>query len=247
MGHSKFPTAILVAGTSMNSADKVAKAVSMAERFYEAVASAEFPSTEREQGVEAEANAVVQATGKERMGVVVVSKGLSSVVEKVDAIEPVVPLEPHSHDEASMWMSKGKEHANMVSSSSCSSGDKEDEEGGWKLVQGRSRNSKSSRCATKRLKGESGGIFSRNVVCFRCLGRGHLANACRDPPRCWTCKKLGHRSFVCRSALRGGPSLGGSTRPPGGTSFTPPPRVEVEWSPEILDRARALGKSVVAF
>ncbi|KAK1307770.1 hypothetical protein QJS10_CPA09g01185 [Acorus calamus] len=56
--------------------------------------------------------------------------------------------------------------------------------------------------------------------------------------------------FVCKSTPRRTLSSGGSPTSTGGPSPKPPPppppRVKVEWSPEILDRARSLGKSVVA-
>ncbi|KAK1257251.1 hypothetical protein QJS04_geneDACA024072 [Acorus gramineus] len=133
-----------------------------------------------------------------------------------------------------------------------SGGNKEVEEGGWQKVQGRSRRSKevpeSSRRGAIHFKRAYGGLSLRNVVCFRCLGRGHLARDCRDPPRCWSCKRMGHRSFVCKFEPRGNPLLGGQARPSGDPPPCQPPpcRVEVEWSSEILDRTRSLCKSVVA-
>ncbi|KAK1272090.1 hypothetical protein QJS04_geneDACA021592 [Acorus gramineus] len=156
---------------------------------------------------------------------------------------------------------KGKECISMESTPDMSVGgndgppvgeNKEVEEGGWQKVQGRSRRSKevpeSSKRGASHFKRAYGDLSLRNVVCFRCLGRGHLARDCRDPPRCWSCKRMGHRSFGCKFENRGNPRQGGQARPPG----VPPPghpplcRVEVEWSSEILDRARSLCKSVVA-
>ncbi|KAK1291741.1 hypothetical protein QJS10_CPB17g00366 [Acorus calamus] len=125
---------------------------------------------------------------------------------------------------------------------------KEAEEEGWQLVRGRAR--RSGRDPESSI---SGALHSRRALpthvqrgCFRYLGRGHLARDCHDPPHCWTCKKLGHRSFVCRSFPRVVPSLSGQVRKAGGfLPLSSPSQVEVEWSSEILDRVCSMGKSVV--
>ncbi len=38
----------------------------------------------------------------------------------------------------------------------------------------------------------------RAVRCYKCLGLGHLAFACRDPVRCRVCGKCGHKAFQCK-------------------------------------------------
>jgi hypothetical protein len=37
--------------------------------------------------------------------------------------------------------------------------------------------------------------------CFNCLARDHRKISCRDPPRCWLCKKSGHLSSHCRARV----------------------------------------------
>ncbi|KAK1303379.1 hypothetical protein QJS10_CPB11g00714 [Acorus calamus] len=125
---------------------------------------------------------------------------------------------------------------------------KDMEEVGWQLVRGQRRNRGVPRRPSSGASHPSDDfILPRLVKCFRCLGRGHYARDYRDPPRCWTCKKMGHRSFVCKSCTRGPSPLGGPARLSCRLSpLTPTYRVEVEWSPKILDRIRSMGKSVFA-
>ncbi|KAK1315400.1 hypothetical protein QJS10_CPA06g01494 [Acorus calamus] len=115
---------------------------------------------------------------------------------------------------------------------------KDREEVGWHLVRSRRRNRGALRRPSSGASHPSDEfILPRLLKCFRCLGRGHYASDCRDPPRCWTCKKMGHRSFVCKSITRGPSSSGGPARLSGRLPpLTPTCRVEVERSPEILDR-----------
>nr|TKW05757.1 hypothetical protein SEVIR_7G197400v2 [Setaria viridis] len=38
--------------------------------------------------------------------------------------------------------------------------------------------------------------------CFRCLASDHLASVCRDPVRCFWCRRFGHRERACRAARK---------------------------------------------
>ncbi|CAL4898611.1 unnamed protein product [Urochloa decumbens] len=73
-------------------------------------------------------------------------------------------------------------------------------------------------------------------LCFNCFAPGHVAAACRNPPKCIRCRREGHRARTCkrpRSPPEGAPSgkrpgrvgVTPSCRPPLGTSghFPPPP------------------------
>ncbi|KAK1303342.1 hypothetical protein QJS10_CPB11g00696 [Acorus calamus] len=125
---------------------------------------------------------------------------------------------------------------------------KDMEEVRWQLVRGQRRNGGVPRRPSNGASHPSDDfILPRMVKCFHCLGKGHYARDYHDPPRCWTCKKMGHRIFVCKSVTQGPSPLGGPARlsyrlPP----LTPTYQVEVEWSPEILDRVRSMVKSILA-
>jgi hypothetical protein len=61
--------------------------------------------------------------------------------------------------------------------------------------------------------------------CFRCLSTDHLVAACRDPVRCRSCLRHGHRSYSCEMAGTFSRSLrlGASWRSSPGADSAPPP------------------------
>ncbi|KAK1316958.1 hypothetical protein QJS10_CPA05g01461 [Acorus calamus] len=62
---------------------------------------------------------------------------------------------------------------------------KEREEVGWQLVRGQRRNRGYPQCSKSGASHSLGEYkLPRMLKCFRCLGRGHYARDCCDPPRC---------------------------------------------------------------
>jgi hypothetical protein len=72
-------------------------------------------------------------------------------------------------------------------------------DGGWTRVE--SRNSKKRRLRALRARRPvPGDLVGR---CFNCLAEDHLAASCRLGPRCFRCKALGHRSYICPGPVNG--------------------------------------------
>lgn len=44
--------------------------------------------------------------------------------------------------------------------------------------------------------------LATNIQCYRCLGEGHIARNCSNPPQCNNCKKRGHETRECRKGNR---------------------------------------------
>ncbi|KAM0878982.1 hypothetical protein ACQ4PT_034549 [Festuca glaucescens] len=54
----------------------------------------------------------------------------------------------------------------------------------------------------------------RNLLCYRCLEKGHFSYECRDPVRCSFCRLQGHRAHGCLTRLRTLPPLVGAAPSP---------------------------------
>ena len=75
--------------------------------------------------------------------------------------------------------------------------------------------------------------------CFRCLAPGHAAATCRDPVRCFSCGRWGHKSNVC--AARSSPARQQPTPP----KAAPPPLDETNFPPlQVSGMARPGDPSV---
>ncbi|KAK1321881.1 hypothetical protein QJS10_CPA03g01260 [Acorus calamus] len=84
---------------------------------------------------------------------------------------------------------------------------------------------------------------ARSRHCFRCLGLGHFAFACRDPPRCWKCNGVGHRRSGCNAMNR----VHYRSRAPKQCQevFPSAPWVVVSWSKEVANRMSKLQRCVL--
>ncbi|KAK1301674.1 hypothetical protein QJS10_CPB12g00741 [Acorus calamus] len=105
-------------------------------------------------------------------------------------------------------------------------------------------------------EGESSSKLSR---CFRCLGWGHKAMDCREPPKCWRCGRWGHRSFRCwdsmqrnrtvaRPHIERGGGVYGNSGGPSAEVRKPEVRSEehfIPWSPALADREERFSRSVL--
>ncbi|KAK1316691.1 hypothetical protein QJS10_CPA05g01439 [Acorus calamus] len=101
-------------------------------------------------------------------------------------------------------------------------------------------------------RGGAGGVMGR-IRCYRCLGMGHRALECREPPTCWSCGKRGHRSSGCRSAdkseameVGGREGNQGSLAPVTKVSSTGQTQeVHIPWSPSLEGREERFNRSVL--
>ncbi|KAK1302843.1 hypothetical protein QJS10_CPB12g00616 [Acorus calamus] len=99
---------------------------------------------------------------------------------------------------------------------------------------------------------DKGGVEGER--CFRCLGWGHRASACRDPPKCWSCGRFGHRSLACversRGRLRSPPEREEGCAAPGrdGSLLVPVSDVTevvvILWSRELDAREEGFRRSI---
>ncbi|KAK1283732.1 hypothetical protein QJS10_CPB21g01080 [Acorus calamus] len=100
------------------------------------------------------------------------------------------------------------------------------------------------RSGVRRNGAVRGGERSEQGRCFRCLGWGRWARECREPPRCWFCRRLGHRSPVCPMIhARARPQVAAPLPDKGVRAESVV--VSLEWSPELAERAANLDHSIL--
>jgi hypothetical protein len=80
-----------------------------------------------------------------------------------------------------------------------------DLEQGWQVVRYKRRWRKERQALPKKLSlcnaSQTGRVFKQRMHgrCFNCLSLDHRVDQCRDPRRCWFCKRSGHISSSCKS------------------------------------------------
>ncbi|KAJ1263329.1 hypothetical protein BS78_09G175800 [Paspalum vaginatum] len=76
-------------------------------------------------------------------------------------------------------------------------------------------------------------LVSMRGKCFRCLARGHLASACRDPLKCFNCGRSGHKAWQCSQT-----KLAPAPPPPCLVApAPPPPRLDSNSFPRLTQAA----------